>query len=200
MTLSRFLKEYVYIPLGGNRGSNFRTYNNLLATFIIGGIWHGAGWTFVFWGFLHGVAIVINRMWRLTSIKLPTVVAWFITFNFVNVAWIFFRAKEWSDATKVLTSMFSLDNVILPEMLNKKLYFLNEYGVEFGNFLTNIQGDYYTPLWLLIGFLIVTLFNNSNNKINNLVLNRNCLLLSSGLLGVGIMYISKGSEFLYFNF
>ena len=208
MTLSRFLKEYVYIPLGGNRGGNFRTYNNLLATFIIGGIWHGAGWTFVFWGFIHGMAIVINRLWHLTSIKLPAVVAWFITFNFVNVAWIFFRAKEWDDAVKVLTSMFSLDNVVFPGMLKNKLYFLNEYGIEFGGFLTNIQGESPVQIWLLILFLIVllvvllivTFSHNSNSMAVNLRLNSKFILLSSALLGVGIMFISKGSEFLYFNF
>jgi D-alanyl-lipoteichoic acid acyltransferase DltB (MBOAT superfamily) len=201
MTLSRFLKEYVYIPLGGNRGGDFRTYNNLLATFIIGGIWHGAGWTFVFWGVIHGMAIVINRLWHLTSIKLPAVVAWFITFNFVNVAWIFFRAKEWGDAVRVLTSMFSLDNVVLPGMLKNKLYFLNEYGVEFGSFLINIGSTGVTlPLWLFVAFLIVIFSYNSNRMAVNLRLSRNYLLLSSALLGVGIMFVSKGSEFLYFNF
>ncbi len=200
MTLSRFLKEYVYIPLGGNRGGNLRTYNNLLATFIIGGIWHGAGWTFIFWGFLHGMAIVINRLWHLTSIKLPAVVAWFITFNFVNVAWIFFRAKEWGDAVRVLTSMFSLDNVVLPGMLKNKLYFLNEYGVEFGGFVKNIGGGYSVPVWLFVAFLIVIFSYNSNRMAVNLRLSRNYLLLSSALLGVGIMFVSKGSEFLYFNF
>ena len=94
MTLSRFLKDYVYIPLGGNRKGGFRTYTNLMATFILGGIWHGAGWTFVFWGFLHGLALVIHRTWHQLGLKLWTWLAWLITFNFVNIAWLFFRAKS----------------------------------------------------------------------------------------------------------
>ncbi|MDX4070079.1 MBOAT family O-acyltransferase, partial [Aliarcobacter skirrowii] len=114
ITLSRFLRDYVYIPLGGNKKGSFRTYSNLLATFVIGGLWHGAGWTFVFWGFLHGLALVIHRAWTNLGFKMNTILAWFITFNFVNIAWIFFRAKEWDDAIKVLSSMFSLDNVVLP--------------------------------------------------------------------------------------
>ena len=111
ITLSRFLRDYVYIPLGGNRKGNFRTYGNLMATFIIGGIWHGAGWTFVFWGFLHGIALVIQRAWSQLGFKMNTVLAWFITFNFVNIAWVFFRAKEWDDALKVLSGMMGVNGV-----------------------------------------------------------------------------------------
>ena len=82
ITLSRFLRDYVYIPLGGNKISSFRTYSNLLATFVIGGLWHGAGWTFIFWGFLHGMALVIHRAWSNLGFKMWTWLAWLITFNF----------------------------------------------------------------------------------------------------------------------
>jgi D-alanyl-lipoteichoic acid acyltransferase DltB (MBOAT superfamily) len=112
MTLSRLLKDYVYIPLGGNRCSNFRIYINLIITFIIGGIWHGAGWTFIVWGTLHGVAIVLNRIWQKLNINIGKIAAWFITFNFINITWIFFRAKEWNDAIKVLFGMFSVSTDI----------------------------------------------------------------------------------------
>jgi D-alanyl-lipoteichoic acid acyltransferase DltB (MBOAT superfamily) len=108
ITLSRFLRDYLYIPLGGNRKGSLRTYTNLLATFIIGGIWHGAGWTFVFWGFLHGMALVIHRFWKSMGLTMPKIVAWFITFNFINIAWVFFRAKEWDDALKVLEGMLTI--------------------------------------------------------------------------------------------
>ena len=89
ITLSRFLRDYVYIPLGGNRSGKVRTYVNLAATFVIGGIWHGA-------------ALVVQRIWSELGFRLNKFVAWFITFNFVNIAWVFFRAKEWDDALKVL--------------------------------------------------------------------------------------------------
>jgi len=90
----KILRDYIYIPLGGNKKGNVRTYVNLMATFIIGGFWHGAGWTFLFWGFLHGVALAIHRLWQNLGFKMWTWLAWFITFNFVNIAWVFFRAKE----------------------------------------------------------------------------------------------------------
>ena len=106
ITLSRFLRDYIYIPLGGNRHGDTKTCANLMTTFLIGGIWHGAGWTFVFWGFLHGVALVIQKIWSELGFRLNKFVAWFITFNFVNIAWVFFRAKEWDDALKVLKGMF----------------------------------------------------------------------------------------------
>lgn len=93
ITLSRFLRDYVYIPLGGNRKGRARTYLNLMLTFIIGGIWHGAGWTFIFWGFLHGLALMIHRFWHNLGFRMNKVLAWFITFNFVNIAWVFLELK-----------------------------------------------------------------------------------------------------------
>lgn len=111
MTLSRFLRDYIYIPLGGNRKGHFRTYFNLVATFVIGGIWHGAGWTFIAWGLLHGIAQVIQRLWKKTGIVLPHWVAWFITFMFINFSWVFFRAKDWDDALKVLRGMFNFGHI-----------------------------------------------------------------------------------------
>ena len=94
ITLSRFLRDYVYIPLGGNRLGEFNTYKNLMITFILGGLWHGAGWTFIFWGVLHGLALVVNRAWGKLGFKLNNILAWFITFNFVNIAWVFFRVDS----------------------------------------------------------------------------------------------------------
>jgi len=200
ITLSRFLKDYVYIPLGGNRKGEFRTYNNLLGTFIVGGIWHGAGWTFVFWGFLHGMALVINRAWSKLGFKIWTWLAWLITFNFINIAWVFFRAKEWNDAVLVLSGMFSLDNVVLPNMLEDRLPFLSDLGVKFGRFVTNIQGDSFTPIWLIVGFIFILVFKNSVQKLNNFKLNYKTALLTVFTLVVGILSLNKVSEFLYFNF
>jgi alginate O-acetyltransferase complex protein AlgI len=200
MTLSRFMRDYVYIPLGGNKKGGFRTYNNLMATFVIGGLWHGAGWTFIFWGFLHGLALMVQRFWSKLGFKLWTWVAWLVTFNFVNIAWVFFRAKEWDDAVKVLNSMFSLDNIVLPTALEGRLSFLTDLGVNFGGFVENIGGDFYTPVWLFIGFFLVLLFKNSIQKINNFQINYKTALLSGISFTLAILSLNKVSEFLYFNF
>jgi len=108
MSLSAWLKNYVYFPLGGSRCSTLRTCVNLFLTFFIGGIWHCAGWTFIVWGTLHGLAALIHRIWTKTSVHLNKFVAWFVTFNFVNIAWIFFRANSFHDACLIIKKMFDL--------------------------------------------------------------------------------------------
>jgi alginate O-acetyltransferase complex protein AlgI len=200
ITLSRFLKDYVYIPLGGNRRGEFRTYNNLLATFIIGGIWHGAGWTFVFWGFLHGIALVTHRAWSKLGFKIWTWLAWLITFNFVNIAWVFFRAKEWNDAIKVLGSMFSLDNVVLPGLLASKLAILTNYGIEFGGFATNLSADKGLIIWLLVGFIFILAFKNSIDKLKLFKPNAINSFIFIMAFTISFYKLSGYSEFLYFRF
>ncbi|MGJ0363509.1 MBOAT family protein [Aliarcobacter cryaerophilus] len=203
ITLSRFLRDYVYIPLGGNKKGSFRTYNNLLATFVIGGLWHGAGWTFVFWGFLHGLALIIHRVWTNLGFKVNTILAWFITFNFVNIAWIFFRAKEWDDAIKVLSSMFSLNNVVLPIQLELKLNFLNSYGINFAPFLLSIDsegGKTLIPM-MFFAFILVLFFKNSMEKRDSFKASYKKLFFMGILIYISIVsMITVKSEFLYFNF
>jgi len=179
ITLSKFLKDYIYIPLGGNRKGEFRTYNNLLATFIIGGLWHGAGWTFIFWGFLHGIALVIHRAWSKLNFKLWDWIAWLITFNFINISWVFFRAKEWDDALKVLDAMFSTNNIILPEKLENNLHFLSEYGIMFGEWAKDIMGSNWTIIYILFSFILILFFKNSTQQIKNFKLNYKTILLAS---------------------
>ncbi|WP_372998783.1 MBOAT family protein [Sulfurimonas sp.] len=200
ITLSRFLKDYIYIPLGGNRKGNFRTYNNLMATFILGGIWHGAGWTFVFWGFLHGFALVIHKAWGKLEFKLWSWLAWLITFNFINIAWVFFRAKEWRDALKVLSSMFSLDNIVLHPVFQSKLSFLGEYGISFGGMFEDIHGSKWSVVWLLVVLVLVLRFRNSIEKSDSFKLNYKTVLFSSFIFVISALYLNKVSEFLYFNF
>ena len=202
ITLSRFLRDYVYIPLGGNKKGEYRTYNNLLATFIIGGIWHGAGWTFVFWGFLHGVALMIHRAWSRLGFKLWTWLAWLITFNFVNIAWVFFRAKEWDDAVKVLTGMLGLSGINLPNPVAGKLAFLNQFGIEFGGWVSSIDADggkFLVP-WLFVAFILVLVFKNTMQKRDDFKLNYKTAFLTAIVLICGILSLNKVSEFLYFNF
>jgi hypothetical protein len=201
MTLSRFLRDYIYIPLGGNKNGNFRTYINLMATFVIGGFWHGAGWTFLFWGFLHGIALIIHRLWSNLGFKLYTWIAWFITFNFVNVAWVFFRAKEWEDAIKVLKGMVGFSGIALPGFLKSKLFFLSQYEVSFGGWLSNISGNFETIIYLMIIFISVLFFKNSIENKNNFYMNSfKFTIFSIILIILSLFSQNTYSEFLYFNF
>ena len=202
ITLSRFLKNYIYIPLGGNRKGSFRTYTNLLATFIIGGIWHGAGWTFVFWGFLHGMALVIHRFWKAIGMTMPKILAWFITFNFINIAWVFFRAKDWDSAIKILHSMFSLDNVVLTQKHEKYLSFLNSFDwITFGEITKDIGGDGSKVLnWIIVVLGLVLFFKNSNEKLKQFKPKIIYSIYTAILFVSSLLLLHRKSEFLYFNF
>ena len=112
ITLSTFLRDYLYIPLGGNRKGPVRQMVNVGVTMLLGGLWHGAGWTFVFWGALHGVYLIVNRVW---SIFFPSkkqtwrrMFSWLLTMLAVVVSWVFFRAQSFSAAVIMLKSMFGI--------------------------------------------------------------------------------------------
>ncbi|WP_213742383.1 MBOAT family protein [Bradyrhizobium sp. dw_411] len=116
ITLSRFLRDYLYIPLGGNRLGEIRRYLNLLVTMLLGGLWHGAGWNFLIWGGLHGLYLCINHLWQAwrggrasKSGLFVKIVSWAITFVAVVLAWVFFRAKTLGGAWQMLSSLFGFD-------------------------------------------------------------------------------------------
>ncbi|MBI5559572.1 MAG: MBOAT family protein [Deltaproteobacteria bacterium] len=111
MTLSRYLRDYLYIPLGGNRCSTVRVYANLMATFVLGGLWHGASWMFVIWGALHGAALVAHRAWSKLGLRLPRPAAWVLTFGFINITWVFFRATTLAEALRILRAMADIGSV-----------------------------------------------------------------------------------------
>ena len=99
ISLSTWLRDYIYIPLGGNRKGKFRTYVNLMITMLLGGLWHGANWKFVFWGMFHGIALAVHKATKSILDRIPNIfptkfVSWFITFHFVIFLWIFFRAAD----------------------------------------------------------------------------------------------------------
>ena len=102
ITLTTFLRECVYFPLGGSRKGTGRAYGNILIIFLISGFWHGAGWTFLVWGALHGLAQVAERAWGPARDRLPRGLRWALTFLFVNAAWVFFRAPDLTSAAELL--------------------------------------------------------------------------------------------------
>ena len=136
MTLSRFLRDYLYIPLGGNRHGGMRRYINLFATMLLGGLWHGASWTFVAWGALHGIYLVINHAWHklrrylgieayYTS-RIIRLLSWLLTFVAVVVGWVLFRASDFQSAVNILSGMAGYNGISLP---NGIMVRLGEFGV-----------------------------------------------------------------------
>ncbi|HYD17462.1 MAG TPA: MBOAT family O-acyltransferase [Patescibacteria group bacterium] len=113
ITLSRFLRDYLYIPLGGNRRGSLRRYTNLLLTMLLGGLWHGANWTFLVWGGLHGIFLGIHHAWEKTGITLPRGLARAITLVAVICAWVFFRADSMETAQSMLRGMANMNGIAL---------------------------------------------------------------------------------------
>ncbi|EKF1021353.1 MULTISPECIES: MBOAT family O-acyltransferase [Enterobacteriaceae] len=107
ISLSTWLRDYVYIPLGGSRKGELKTYLNILTTFIISGAWHGVGFNFIIWGLMHGIATSINKYWSTLNYKMNKYIAWFITFQFINLTWIPFRAESLNDSYNVVKAMFT---------------------------------------------------------------------------------------------
>ena len=128
--------------------------------------------------------------------------AWFITFNFINFSWVFFRAKEWDDAVKVLKGMVGFNGVILPSFLQSKLQFLTTYNIEFGKFLQHIQGDKFTLIYIIMTLFVIIYNKNSIEKAKEFKPNNyNLVFICMGLLITFYFFeINKVSEFLYFNF
>ena len=175
MTLSRFLRDYLYIPLGGNRRGTFRRYINLLITMLLGGLWHGAGWTFIVWGGLHSFYLVVNHAWRAlrrgsnphgrVRSGLARLLSTALTFAAVVIAFVPFRADNLGSAVLVIKGMFGMNGVLLPgpylELLNRFGSFgdrLTGLGIQFGQFPVPLRPAL-VELSLLM--LVVWLFPNT---------------------------------------
>ena len=178
MTLSRFLRDYLYVPLGGSRRGFARTCINLFAVFLIGGIWHGAGWTFAAWGALHGAAMVIHLCWRRAGYRMPAPAAWLTTFLFVNVAWVFFRARSFDDALKVLKGMAGLSGGWHPA-----------------------TGDaLYAALALAVFVGVSVMTRNSVERLAAFRPSVPGLAAVCLMFGGAMLLMNRYSEFIYFNF
>ena len=197
MTLGRFMTNYLYIPLGGNRLGERKTLRNLFIVFMASGIWHGAGWNFIIWGGLHGICILIHRVWKNSGRKMNKLLGWFITINLVNIFWVFFRAETLNGALKVLKGMFnykSLITVVLEmEQKNNLMRIYQEIKDIFGANEIDIA-------ILLFATIITFLLNNTFNIVNSLKINiKNCFIVAF-FFSISICYFNGISNFLYFNF
>ena len=200
MTLSAFLRDYVYFSLGGNRRGS--RYVNLLATMLIGGLWHGASWTFVFWGGLHGVYLVVNHVWQRVSHRFPSVpgASMFgivLTLFCVVVAWVFFRALTFAGASRMLTAMVDLQSMGSSGGLGRDLTVALGFPEQPGRVLG----------WLALGLAICWLLPNSQQlvaKANERFDHWRWSLIGSAFVILLILLAinaSRGeSEFIYFNF
>ena len=218
ITLSRFLREYLYYPLGGNRLGEFRRYANILTVMVLGGFWHGAAWTFVAWGVVHGLALLVNHAWRDTRRRLEIswspgpVLGWTMTFLIAVVGWVFFRAEDVDTALRMLAAMAGQNGVELG--VNHRAYLgplaplVAGLGVEF---VDRSLFSVWSVLWIGAGLIICLTLVNSQEWVleGRDVLGRAALAwrakpaLGAALgLTAALVVSSMGgqSEFLYFDF
>ena len=194
ISLSTWFRDYVYIPLGGNRVGRLRNYLNLMVTFLVSGLWHGANWTFVVWGGVHGLAQVIEKALRLDKRptgKLLLLLKTVVVFAFVNLAWVLFRAQTLPDAWYVLAHLF--EGISAPFQYIKSGF--NDIGVHKG------------VLFVAIMFYIVPLFAHDvlalRRESGNFQVRKGVEWVGYVLLGLMIAFLSsKGvaAEFVYFQF
>jgi len=223
MTLSRFLKHYVYITFGGNRKGEVRRHTNIIITMLLGGLWHGAGWTFVLWGLLHGFYLVINHIWRSifknrVESKLKIFTSWSVTFLAVVVSWVLFRAESLDSAKNIYLSMLGVNGISLPTRFKNILNYswIEKYNIDFNGIIGNgiIKDHRELAVWITASLILILVFPNvqqfiyqRNYKLYNLkfiFIRWSPTLLWIGLtsiiLIVSIVTISGDSEFIYFNF
>lgn len=198
ITLGKFLRDYLYIPLGGNRVGRIINLRNLFLVALLSGIWHGSGWGFIIWGILHATAMVIHRIYsfwtngkNFLNSKIYKIFAWFITFNFINIAWVFFRSENLSGAISILKAMFGITWVELPIKwhLTRAL-------------LERIQGSNETLFFTIITFILCLYCNNSMQMLNNFKPNIKNSIITMLLLYIAILTLVSVpyTEFIYFNF
>jgi D-alanyl-lipoteichoic acid acyltransferase DltB (MBOAT superfamily) len=210
MTLSRFLRDYLYVPLGGNRKGPRRRYLNLMLTMLLGGLWHGAGWSFVVWGGLHGLYLVVHSAWRQALQRwwpqAPAwpgagALAWLLTFTSVVVAWVFFRAVDLPTALSLLRGMAGLQGSLLPDQIIGFVPALGYVAQGAGKvpYLGDgtVMGAVELALMLALGLAIVRLAPALHELRPR---TRSWLVVPCGALALQQVLYGRASQFLYFQF
>lgn len=156
ITLTDFFREYLYFPLGGNRKGKVRGYVNVMIIFITSGFWHGSNWTYIIWGGLHGIAYCFNKMFYRQWEKMGELFRWLITFIFINVTWVFFRALSVSQACDILIKIVRMEELSISESLLQcfslsEINFLSNRYEEFAAFIGQFHGfEMFIFLWIAI--------------------------------------------------
>jgi alginate O-acetyltransferase complex protein AlgI len=234
MTLSRFLRDYLYVPLGGSRHGPLRRHFSLMTTMVLGGLWHGAGWNFVIWGALHGGFLVVNHAWQDLRRQLPvSLPPWLgyglsmaLTFLCVVVAWVYFRSPDLATANRLIAGMSGMWGAAIPEAIMSRLGSLKPIieNMGIGSFLGGGGTFVETWLWVATGALIAFLAPNTQEIMcrfepalpaeeraggrrpaaipPHLVWqpSRRNAVLTGFLFALGLLALSRPTEFLYFQF
>ena len=200
ITLTDFLRECVYFPLGGSRKGHIRTLINILIVYLISGIWHGTGWTFLFWGALHALAMIAERLLKKPLEYIPNAIRWILTFAYINIAWIFFRSESLVQGFELLCAVFR------PTLVSGSSLFSGVLSTEI-SVLTNLFSFLYNKTGLLLaavllggGTIIVLWPQNLQNKLENFRPTLWKSIVTVVLIIWSVLSFSGISTFIYSNF
>ena len=193
ITLGRALRTYIYFPLGGSRKGSFRTCFNLFLTFFVSGLWHGAAWTFVLWGCLHGTAVVLERIFQKQLNRVSRGIRVSGTFFLVNAIFVLFRSESIAQAGEVYRGMLNYGNLGL-DQLDAVTGLIG--GINFPGVVD------YAYLFVLLALLLLIIFKmpNSIERLQHFVPSGKALLATALLFSVSLLCLSRESVFIYFNF
>lgn len=204
ITLSNFLTQYLYIPLGGNRKGKIRTYLNILIVFTLSGLWHGAGWTYILWGVMHGLVKVIYRFGKKAIDRIPKWVRWAATFAFVNFAWIFFRADYFTVAYRLLLQLkYGGGGLCDPAML--EAFCGSSTLISVINYLAPAQlasgvQQIWVAVWFLLSIFVCVRMPSSHEMVSRKIRSPRYFVYLSFLFLASFISLSQVSKFIYFNF
>lgn len=201
MTLTRFLRTYVYFPLGGNKKGAARMYFNTMAVFLVSGIWHGANYTFILWGLLHGLAQCINRRFKEQYERWNPVVQWGVTFLFLNVTWLLFRAESLHQWKSLCAKIVSLADMRVSRQMVAQVS-LPELGYLFRHTKLGWLDSHITgfSMWALFAACFWLTLNCENSQQRQLKPRAITLVAVPILLVWCLVSLGSISVFLYFNF
>lgn len=202
MSLTKFFTKYIYIPLGGSRKGEFFTYINTMIVFLVSGMWHGANWTFILWGLLHGILSVLDRVFKRFKIEIFEPFSWLITFGIVNVLWLLFRSDSIFQWKQILQTIILMANTTVSDGLIK-VFTIPETAF-FCNMLPFVKSwsQLIRGFWMtgFIGFSLIVCFLPENNY-RSLRKNTVVTMVFTGMAFIW-SFICLGGEsvFVYFNF
>lgn len=208
ITLTRFFRKYVYFPLGGNRKGKLRTYLNQMLIFLLSGLWHGASLSFLLWGAIHGIGIIVSKLLAPISVKCPRLIRLLITFTFVNFAWVYFRAPNITVAHIMFMRLFAggisrinpVNADFIVAAMPAEFDFIQWFVVKY-----TTLNYYYTGLAIILipiafGLFASIFMKNTDERIKGSVLNGKLALATAALLFLGIVSLPTLSVFIYENF
>jgi alginate O-acetyltransferase complex protein AlgI len=204
-TLGNFFREYIYIPLGGNRAGSIRALVLALFVFVIGGFWHGANWTFVLWGASHGVGVALVMLWRRVDKPLPSALGWFLTFVFAVQCWVLFRAPSVDIAMHMLGKMWllplgslSLSQEFTPANPAWSFVFQSTQWTLMS--IATRAANFIAIALIPVALVLALLPRNSQTIALESPLTLRRALLCASFLVVSLMFLGRASEFIYFIF